>query len=316
MSEWVKLLSHVWLFATPWTVAHQAPASMGFSRQEYWSGLPFPSPGDLPDLGIEPRSPALRADALPSEPPGNLVYDKRIIWLKAHLDKEQSKTFGEASQRWKTFCERENRLGVSRSRCLWSVLSFFLLFSAEFSCRNFSVVWKMQHWKWQLSGIALYPWTHEARNRAFLYLKIFLFPALIFRWFLGLSDPPAAPSPGWRKLWGPYQALKPWAELLIICPHVLAQPTPGLLPPSSYSWSDSDPVTIPFQGHGTLPPTCSVAKTLALSKAHSLKKSFQAPRLSLLLLHSSRALMSCPDFTGHVTESHPQAVCPLKQSRR
>ena len=58
------------LFATPWTVAHQAPLSMGFSRQEYWSGLPFPSPGDLPDPGIEPRSPALQADSLTSEPPG------------------------------------------------------------------------------------------------------------------------------------------------------------------------------------------------------------------------------------------------------
>ena len=46
---------------TPWTIAHQAPLSMGFSRQEYWSGLPFPSPGDLPDTGIEPWSPALQA---------------------------------------------------------------------------------------------------------------------------------------------------------------------------------------------------------------------------------------------------------------
>ena len=55
--------------ATPWTVAHQAPPSMGISRQEYWSGLPFPSPGDLPDPGIEPRSPALQADTLTSEPP-------------------------------------------------------------------------------------------------------------------------------------------------------------------------------------------------------------------------------------------------------
>ena len=55
---------------TPWTVAHQAPPSMGFSRQEYWNGLPFPSPGDLPDPGIKPRSPALQADALTSEPPG------------------------------------------------------------------------------------------------------------------------------------------------------------------------------------------------------------------------------------------------------
>ena len=56
----VKSLSHVLLFATPWTVAHQVPLFMGFSGQEYWSGLPFPSPGDLPDPGIEPRSPILQ----------------------------------------------------------------------------------------------------------------------------------------------------------------------------------------------------------------------------------------------------------------
>ena len=55
----------------PWTVACQASLSMGFSRQEYWSGLPFLSPRDLLDPGIEPRSPALQADTLPSEPPGN-----------------------------------------------------------------------------------------------------------------------------------------------------------------------------------------------------------------------------------------------------
>ena len=66
----VRSLSHVRLFATPWTVAYQAPLFIGFSKQEYWIGLPFPSPGDLPDPGIEPRSPALQADALPSEPPG------------------------------------------------------------------------------------------------------------------------------------------------------------------------------------------------------------------------------------------------------
>ena len=62
----MKSLSRVRLFATPWTVAHQAPPSMGFSRQEYWSGLPFPSPGDLPDPGIKSGSPTLQADALPS----------------------------------------------------------------------------------------------------------------------------------------------------------------------------------------------------------------------------------------------------------
>ena len=66
----VKLLSHDCLFVTPWTEAYQTPPSMEFSRQEYWSGLPFPSPGDLFDPGIEPRSPTLQTDALPSEPPG------------------------------------------------------------------------------------------------------------------------------------------------------------------------------------------------------------------------------------------------------
>ena len=64
----MKSISCVWLFVTLWTVAHQAPQSMGFSRQEYWSELPFPSPGDLPDPGIELRSPALQANALTSEP--------------------------------------------------------------------------------------------------------------------------------------------------------------------------------------------------------------------------------------------------------
>ena len=72
----VTLLSLLRLFETPWTVAYQASPSMGFSRQEYWSGLPFPSPGDLPDPGIEPRSPTLEADALTSEPP----VDHNKLW--------------------------------------------------------------------------------------------------------------------------------------------------------------------------------------------------------------------------------------------
>ena len=67
------------LFATLWTVAHQAPLSMGFSRQEYWSGLPFPSPGDLPDPEIKPRSPTLQADALTSEPPGNAHLNLKVL---------------------------------------------------------------------------------------------------------------------------------------------------------------------------------------------------------------------------------------------
>ena len=65
----MKSLSHVRLFVTSWTVAYQAPLSMGFSRQEYWSGVPFPSPGDVPNPEIEPGSPVLQAEALLSEPP-------------------------------------------------------------------------------------------------------------------------------------------------------------------------------------------------------------------------------------------------------
>ena len=73
----VKSLSRVRLFAIPWTVAYQAPPSTGFSRQEYWSGLPFPSPGNLPNPGIEPWSPAFQADALTSEPPGKPSFITR-----------------------------------------------------------------------------------------------------------------------------------------------------------------------------------------------------------------------------------------------
>ena len=66
---------------TPWTIAHQAPLSMGFSRQEYWSGLPFPSPGDLPDAGIEPGSPTLQAYSLLSEPPGKPNFTLKFSFV-------------------------------------------------------------------------------------------------------------------------------------------------------------------------------------------------------------------------------------------
>ena len=82
----MKSFSCVRLFATPWTVAYQASPSVGFSRQDYWSGLPFPSLGDLPNPGIEPRSPALEADALTSEPPGKLYHYKReYIGVSKHI---------------------------------------------------------------------------------------------------------------------------------------------------------------------------------------------------------------------------------------
>ena len=87
----VKSLSHGRLFATPWTVAHQAPLSMGFSRQVYWSGLPFPSPGDLASPGIKPRSPALQADTLTSEPPGKYMetlYVRPVLGERSRKEKK------------------------------------------------------------------------------------------------------------------------------------------------------------------------------------------------------------------------------------
>ena len=78
----VQSLSFVRLFATPWTVAHQAPLSTGLPRQEHWSGLPFPPPGDLPDLGIEPASPALAGICFTTESPGKpLWYFRGLLML-------------------------------------------------------------------------------------------------------------------------------------------------------------------------------------------------------------------------------------------
>ena len=81
----VQSLSHVWLFATPWTVVHQVPLSGGFLRQEYWRGLPFPFPGHLPDPGMEPKSPALQADSLP------LSQDVYLLTLYVNIDRQTSK---------------------------------------------------------------------------------------------------------------------------------------------------------------------------------------------------------------------------------
>ena len=93
MQSMCQSLSHVWLFCDPvmsdsfvipWTVAHQVPRSMEFSRWDYWSGLPFPSPGDLSNPGIEPRSTTLQADFLPSEPPGKSDKPRRHIKIQRY----------------------------------------------------------------------------------------------------------------------------------------------------------------------------------------------------------------------------------------
>ena len=102
----MKSLSHVQLFVTPWTVAYQAPPFMGFSRQGYWSGLPFPSPGDLPDPGFEPRSPALRA--------GTYTQTWCISKFKNYLIKKwRNSSF--FSNRWsymESFGEKQNYMCV------------------------------------------------------------------------------------------------------------------------------------------------------------------------------------------------------------
>ena len=84
--EPVKLLSRVRLFATPWTMAYQAPRSMEFSRQEYWSGLPFPLPEDLPNAGTEYGSSALEAVALPSELPGKSIMGRGMNYCQGARD--------------------------------------------------------------------------------------------------------------------------------------------------------------------------------------------------------------------------------------
>ena len=94
----MKSLSRVRVFATPWTVAYQASLSMEFSRQEYWSGLPFPSPGDFPDPGIEPGSPVLQADALPSEPPGKLVIYYSGQKFNSSYEEENTNNLAEEMQ--------------------------------------------------------------------------------------------------------------------------------------------------------------------------------------------------------------------------
>ena len=99
----MKSLSRVGLFATPWTIAYQASPSMGFSRQEYWSRLPFPSPGGFPNPGIKPGSPSLQADALPSEPPGKPHCVWRYVIISQTLSKPGSLKLYNYNLPWRLF---------------------------------------------------------------------------------------------------------------------------------------------------------------------------------------------------------------------
>ena len=119
----MKLLSRVWLFATPWTVAYQASPSMGFSRQEYWSGSRFPSPGDLPDPGMEPRYRVFQADTLTSEPPGKPFKGLVPLLLLKEKGKKKKKNpvarFYQKTTRAVVW--RDNVLQISKMQiCNWS----------------------------------------------------------------------------------------------------------------------------------------------------------------------------------------------------
>ena len=119
----VCMLSHfscVWLLTTIWTAASHAPLSMGFSRQEYWSGLPFPYPGHLSNLGIEPGSPALQTDILPSEPLGKPYYvpaDSNVYTFQFLL----SGIIVSASF-WETCLRTQNIRPLNNKKRQWSFL--------------------------------------------------------------------------------------------------------------------------------------------------------------------------------------------------
>ena len=111
------MLSHAQLFVTLWTVTYLAALSVGFSRQEYWSGLPFPSPGDLPNPGMEAGSPALQADALPSEPLGKPS-------LSLQFSSGQSLTLVQLfATQWSVSYQAPQSIGFSRQE-YWSGLPF------------------------------------------------------------------------------------------------------------------------------------------------------------------------------------------------
>ena len=110
---------------TPWTIACQAPLSMEFPRQEYWSGLPFPSPGDLPDPGIEPGCPALQADSLPSEPPGKPQQKGVCANIEAEaslerIDREVPSEEMEISsiENLRNWLRRKGRVGNRKLKCV------------------------------------------------------------------------------------------------------------------------------------------------------------------------------------------------------
>ena len=139
-----KSLNHVWLFVTPWTVACQAPLFMEFSRQEYWSGLPCPLPGDLPNLGVKPRSAALQADSSLSEPPGkpkNTGVGSLSLLQEMFLTQESNQVSCIAGGSFTNWAIRKAHAGWGQtiSACTEPFLLQWLLIYAP-------------HWSWAIVG--------------------------------------------------------------------------------------------------------------------------------------------------------------------
>ena len=153
----MKSFSHVRLFATPWTVVYQASPSMGFSRPEYWSGLPFPSPGDLPDPRIEPKSPALQADALPSKPPGKPLMCRLKIRTESVLSHFLKALTGSASVHCELdYTELEHLYGWFIGCHLWRMSMHTLFFFNR-------TIWNCEYHN-------TLPWN----TSTWLYMEIFL----------------------------------------------------------------------------------------------------------------------------------------------
>ena len=124
-----RSLSRVRLFATPRTIACQAPLSMGFSRQKCWSELLFPSPGDLPNPGIEPGSPALQADTLPSEPPGTTNKSRIRLWYEIFLHDICEFSISSATSSRKFYLFYHNNL-----YCVLCTLYLLILLAIFYDC--------------------------------------------------------------------------------------------------------------------------------------------------------------------------------------
>ena len=146
----MKFLSCVRLFATPWTTAFKAPLSTEFPSQEYWSGLPFSSRGDLPHPGIEPRSPTLQADTLPSEPPGKPHVTKVVLKsLQARLQQCMNQELPDIQTGFRKGRGTRDQIAsihqiIEKARELKKKICFcFIYYAKAFDCVNHKKLWKI-----------------------------------------------------------------------------------------------------------------------------------------------------------------------------